>query len=371
MRGFRMTLGVVLLLQSSVAGVGAASDRTAAMAPPDVDRRVLAAGIAGPVVATGVLLDARRHATAGMVAALALPTEAFNRTIQVGDEVPTPTVGWSRAGTNGAFKLRIDPTLLSKDQREKGDRVNLLLIGWNEQSLGQWAMTANVEPVRGQTLRAAKLRLDSPNASNPELRGSKVQPTYCSRTLQSTYDTWTIIGETWPYGAHTGNVTMRVGQTTSVGFASSATGRIGSWSPRGSLDTENSVEDDFNGLSGAFRDYRMQVRYGRYRSTCGYYYEERLFATGGFTSTALDSRDFPTSWNHCAPVVGTWKRTTSDGSSYSLGAGVLISALIGINLGLSTNYSETRTISYFYNGNYKVCGNNDVPSRASRVRSGA
>jgi hypothetical protein len=54
-----------------------------------------------------------------------------------------------------------------------------------------------------------------------------------------------------------------------------------------------------------------------------------------------------------------------------LGAGVLISALIGINLGLSTNYSETRTISYFYNGNYKVCGNNDVPSRASRVRSGA
>jgi len=362
---------VAMLIQAGATTGSAASDAVAANAPPEVDRGVLRASTAGPVVATGKLLDSRKRGTPGLVAALALPTEAFNRTLEVGDEVLTPTVGWARVGKDGSFRLKIDTKLLSRDHREKGNKVNLLLVGWNEASLGRWAMTASTRPARGLKLPVAKIRLGSANSAATELRGPKPQPQYCARTLRSTYDAWSIIGETWPYGPHTGNVTMKVGQSTSVGFASSGTGKFGSWTQRGSLDTSNSVEDDFNGLSGAFRDYRMQIRYGKFQSTCGYWYEERLFATGGFTNSSLDSRNFPTSWSHCAPAIGRWTRTTSGGYSYTLSGGVLIASIIGIDLGLSSSYSETRTMTYYFNGHYHVCGNNDVPSRASRIRTGA
>jgi hypothetical protein len=362
---------LAILIQAGAAPGLAATDPVAARAPAEVDRDVLASSTAGPVVTTGRMLDSRKRGTAGFVAALALPTEAVNRTLSVGDEVRTPTVGWARVGKDGAFKLKIDPKRLSREHREKGHMVNLLLIGWNDASLGRWAVTASTRPARGLKLPAARIRLDSSNDAATESRGPRPQPHYCARTLKSTYDAWSIIGETWPYGPHTGNITMKVGQTTSVGFASSGTGTPGTWTQRGSLDTSNSVEDDFNWLSGAFRDYRMQIRYGKFQSTCGYWYEERLFATGGFTNTSLDSRNFPTSWSHCAPAVGMWTRTTSGGYSYSLSGGVLIASIIGINLSLSSSYSEKRTMTYYYNGSYHVCGNNDVPSRASRIRTGA
>jgi hypothetical protein len=367
----RALCAAALLLQVEGAHVAASSDGTALLAPGEVDRRVLASGTAGPIVARGRLLDAGRHGSAGLVAALALPSEAFNRTIRIGDTVRTPTIGWARAARDGSFRIKIDPSLLSSAEKERGHRVNLLLVGWNEHVRGEWAMTVDTRPARGRPLPAATIRLVTPNERAAVVATGRPQPDYCSRTLRSTFDAWSIIGETWPYGPHTGSVTMSVGQSTSVGFASSTSGKAGSWTQTGSLSTSTSVSSDFGGMSAAYRDYRMEIRYGRYESTCGHWFEERLYATGGMVPTALDSRDFPTSWSHCVSTYGTWSRTTSDGYSYSLAGGVLIAPLLGINLSLNTTYSENRTISYRYASSYKVCGNNDVPSRASRIRSGA
>jgi len=353
--------------------------------PGEVDARVLSAPTPGAVAVRGTLKSDSGKRTRGRVAALVWPNEAFLRTVAVGDRVETPTVGWSATNADGSFALSIDRRLLVPRYVGRDGIVNLTVVGWNASHQGEWHTSAYVATDRrpGPTApgpaktRPIAIRTNSPihAISRTRLTASAgaVSPNIviCYNVLRSTYDADTVIGESWPWGPHTGYMVIDANHTVKLGVATSASGAIGSWKASGSSTESTSIGSDFNGPSAAFRDYRLEMRYGKYQNTCvAGFTETPMYETGGMWYSALSSRDFPTGWNQCARTSGNWWRASTSGFSYSLGGGVKFASVLGIDLSVETNYATTRKINYYYNGIYHVCGNNDVPSRASRLRTG-
>src|SRR6185295_4171009 len=98
--------GLAVPLIATPAGTAVAAAPTI---PLVVDSSALRYATIGPVVATGTITDARGNKSEGTVAALAWPNDQYNRTLQAGSAVPTPTVGWARTAKDGSFALRVDP----------------------------------------------------------------------------------------------------------------------------------------------------------------------------------------------------------------------------------------------------------------------
>src|SRR6266508_2254430 len=125
--------GCAFLLAASTVGPSVGEVRARPVlpdAPAVVDASVLGRTTAGPIVASGRLLDAGGRPSPGTVALVAWPNDASNRAAGVGATVLTPTVGWAAAGSDGSFSLRLDPTLVTADYVNADGRVNLEAIGW-------------------------------------------------------------------------------------------------------------------------------------------------------------------------------------------------------------------------------------------------
>lgn len=71
--------------------------------------------------------------------------------------------------------------------------------------------------------------------------------------------------------------------------------------------------------------------------------------------------------------VGTWERIQkgrSAGSAYSFSASVKIFSFLGFNLGIKRPYASSATMSYVIgpSGNHQMCGKDNDPFYASKVR---
>ncbi len=66
---------------------------------------------------------------------------------------------------------------------------------------------------------------------------------------------------------------------------------------------------------------------------------------------------------------GTWTRSSSSGYSYKLSGGVHAASWLGIDLSLDTQYASDGSLSYYLPRLARVCGDNNVPAYASKVRS--
>jgi hypothetical protein len=312
-----------------------------------------------------------------MVAALALPNEEVNRQIQVGQIIPKRTVGWTRTDSKGAYRLEIDPALVPNGFRSPAGIVNLEVIAWGDGYQGEWGVPASlngddVEAGIGVVRHlqiAAKEKVHSrvgrtlPRAAKDA--GVEASAA-CYEYLASTFNAWDVIGETWPYGAHTAKLVIEETHSHVLGIGISISGAAGTFTASGTQSITTSVEDDF-GYSAAFRDYRMETRYGKYNGPCSGTRAKPILTTGGFMNTGLTG--FPTSWSNCASAVGTWTRSATNGFKYQ--ATVKTAGTLGINLESSTNYATTRKMSYSHPAAYHVCGNDNSPSLASKVRSGS
>lgn len=90
--------------------------------------------------------------------------------------------------------------------------------------------------------------------------------------------------------------------------------------------------------------------------------------TGG-TRTNKDGVTRPT-WNtYCArQSPGLFVRNDTAGKRYEYDAAVKVEELIGIDLGISREYSNSQSISYKIVGRRKkLCGNNDYPSLSGKL----
>ncbi len=355
--------------------------------PLGVDPSVLQAPTDGPVVATGQLTDSYGQPASGTVAVMAWPNETYNRTLRIGSAVPTPTVGWVAAGPDGSFTLRVDASKIRADYVGPDGVVNLEAIGWTSTSQGRWAFPAHIggtalsSSAASPATAVASIRLvakDAPSSVQAGWVGARsnainpsVGPLYpCSYVLQSTYDAMVVIGYTRPYGADTGWMTDDSSHGWTLGAAISSSGAYGSWSASGSSTVTNGVS--FTWVeSVSYRDYRVEERYGKYRLACqsGYtndWWERVQYATGGYQSTNVSN----TSFTYCVQVpAGVWTRVSTSGNNFSLGGGVQISPLLGINLSVDTGYSSSHTLNYRLVATGKVCGDNATPTLASNMNS--
>lgn len=118
--------------------------------------------------------------------------------------------------------------------------------------------------------------------------------------------------------------------------------------------------------------FRDNHQYGKYRLLCGgsyinSWYTQEIKATGGFTDAYVADPGF----TYSCPAVsaGQWSRYVSTGNHLSLSGGVLAASVLGINLSLDTNWDSAHILYYHLVANGKVCGDNDFPSYASRMRT--
>lgn len=111
-RGIRTEMGRRVLIAIVTLGVLATAAPTNARS---IGNRVTSAPSlapsAGPVVASGKLLDPSGKAARGKVFALAWPGEDLLKTLNDGDQIETPTVGWTETKASGTFELGVDQAL--------------------------------------------------------------------------------------------------------------------------------------------------------------------------------------------------------------------------------------------------------------------
>lgn len=383
----------ILSLLAGVAILGlptvtAAASPSVESIPIDVDPAVLHRTMVGPVVAEGSLRDAQGRGARGYIAIVAWPGQTFNRSLKIGSIVTTPTVGWAATAADGSYAVRVSPSLVPADYIEGGGLVQFEAIGWTARSQGRWAFPATIaeggtSSVKTRVAGASgivtvNVPLRQPIQSRAALRTTLAHgapqpaiPGICGWALQSTYDAFTVIGESWPYGAHKSWMKHSASHGMTVGAAASVGGS--SWSASGTSSTDAGVTFTW-AKSVAYRDYRVQERYGKYRQLCAGKYSNNYwahvqYATGGYQ--AVNRTGYP-SWSNCAPIpAGEWTRSSSQGQHYSLGGGVRISGFLNIDLSVDTNYGTTRELHYEVASPAQVCGDNDVPSRASKVKTAA
>ncbi len=336
-------------------------------APVDASRADM--GVNGPTIATGQLLDAGGHPAAGGVVVIAWPSEAWNRSLQVGDFIPTPTVGWGEASDDGSFSLTVDPTLITPDFVNADGRVNLEAIGWVGDRQGSWSFATHVAAAEHP---AITIRAGAPLATRRATAVTPLAGDICSYRLLSTSDRWVVIGETWPWGSDRGWMLSTSSHSVTVGAAVSSTGAYGGWTASGSSTSSSGVTFEW-AESSANRDYRVGQRFGKYRLWCSAsgwrndYRERYVLSTGGFTNALLGSAP---SYANCAPVaMGLWQRDSTLGKHSVFGTGVKIASLIGIDLSVDTNYASTRILKYRLVSAGKVCGSDGVPSLAGKVKT--
>lgn len=192
-------------------------------------------------------------------------------------------------------------------------------------------------------------------------------------TLVNTTRVWSRIGTSFPVGATTAWMDVDGRTSRTYGVAVSNTNKFGSFSKSGSQTVSSGWSNEW-ARSGNQRSYEVEVKYGLYKHlTLKYpkceptYYWKPIVETGGTSVTNGIGRP---SWTHCVKVVeGTWRRYTSSGSAYSNSSAVNISGVIGMDLSVSRQYSNSQSLNYAIKTSKPkmLCGNNDEPSRAGSI----
>jgi hypothetical protein len=322
------------------------------------------------------------------VAALAWPSEDFQRTVKPGDTFRTPTVGSARAGANGAFTLRINPQLLPAGYRSSTGQVNLNLVAWAGGTQGETNVSVQLGSPAGTSATASRtatvakaasveIKVDRAMVATPRLAGATqrpyASPCYYYWVYLSDYYVWTQAGESlpWQYWT-TGGMDITSSQSMALGVAVSASGGWGTFSASGSQNIGSGVTINFLG-SNALQEYDLQTRYGRYglRNICWGYVSYRvspMYDTGG-TQRVGKWHNY---WGNCVPEAGQtrWQRNWWTGYDFNVSGGVKIYNAIGINLSIDSPWSSNYDEWYEFTYASSLCGNNGVPTRASRIEEG-
>jgi hypothetical protein len=376
---------VTLIAIAAIAGgapLSAGATSAGGAVPLGVDARVLAAPTHGVHIGKGQLSDAAGRAVNGRVAILAWPGETFLRSLRDGVVFATPTVGWARTAADGRWSADANPTLIPREYVEPDGKVNFVAIGWTSMAQGRWDFSAwlgaNASRNDATDLSfSANGKLDTGAALlRTSVRSTQRDPSpelgipICGYGRVGTYQVWSIVNESWPYGSDKGWLHHESSHSVTVGSAMSTDGGL-HFSVSGSSTTTAGVSFTY-AKSIAYRDFRVGMQYGKFRQYCGGQptntYSFRVdFPNGGYDDVG---RSGVPNWTYCLTVsAGEWVRNRTDGSAWSFSAGTKVAGVIGIDLSSSTNYSTTLDLHYELVAKGLVCGSNAVPSIAAKVKT--
>lgn len=176
------------------------------------------------------------------------------------------------------------------------------------------------------------------------------------------------VGTSYPIGTDTS--TLKYGSSSTSTFGA-AVKYSGGWSASGSKTVSDDWGQDFQSTK-ELRSYRVSVRYRQQHCTdssgaSSHSHWLPRYETGGTATNILSSRP---NFSTCARVAaGTWWRGQVRGSDYSLSYGVKFKEVIGIDLRTQRAYSSDSRLVYHLNKRRRLCGNNDYPARAAKIRA--
>lgn len=191
-------------------------------------------------------------------------------------------------------------------------------------------------------------------------------------TLLSSSLVWATAGQSFS-GPATNWAEVDSSHSVTTGTASSSSGSLGTWSVSGSQTHTTGNTKTFS-ESLEDRDFQIEIKYGKWRAYCPGAYKYAFtpsYGTGGDRTTSITG-SYP-SLSYCTQTsAGVWKREVSTGDAFSFSAGVKASGALGINLGITNNYSTTtnQKMILFYRPTKvaQICGDTDFPSRARKPR---
>lgn len=370
---------LITLVAAPLAAAPATAFAAATAAPPEVDAAALAASPAGAVVASGRVTDASGRGTPATIAVLAWPTEEAQRSIHDGDRVLVPTVGHATTARDGTFSVRLSAASIPAGYTSRTGQVNLELFAWDASRTGSWHVSVTTDGGGGwralgasldsAPLRLATLRTDSGTlAVTPDVIGGG-----CAWILQTSYYNWVNVGGGYPYGSHSSWMTVGSSHSQTLGAAVSASGTFGSWSASGSSTLTDGVSFTW-ASSSAYRLYDVQVVYGAYQYRCtngyigGWQYNPR-YPSGGYQT---EGTGYPSWTGTCVPVsAGTWSRSITQGSNFSISGGVKAYGVIGIDLSDTSAYASDHALFYQLTASGHICGSDNVPSYANQIKTAA
>ena len=378
-----VTLGAAFAIPTAAGAPQLPAIQAPLSVPGVIDTSVLSTPTQGPTVATGNLSNAAGAASSGWVAALAMPGEQFNKSLKIGDRIPTPTVGWAAAGSDGAFTLRVDRTLFPRGYLNGTGQANLQVIAWNGTTQTVWFTPAQVSsvvaaPTRVNSSPSARLNLRMKDAIVSAPRLSVKAPatpyaTACVYLLVGKYLVWDNVGESLPYTGSQTTSWFSIGSshTDTVGAATSLSGAYGSWRASGSYNTSSGVSITWPHTIYDVA-YRVQTQYAKVLNSCGFYLTYPLGPTGGNAVVASSGPDWCNyGWEVNMSAGVTFTRNTGSGYDFYLGGGVLASGVLGINLSLDSKYASDRSMSYHFLYPGYLCGSNSWPSTSGRMNEGS
>ena len=184
----------------------------------------------------------------------------------------------------------------------------------------------------------------------------------------------TTIGTSYPVGDTKGRMVVSSSDGAKYGIGLDVDSDGAGFSASGSKFTQSGWSFAW-AWEGANRSFRKSIEYTKFRLTCGSpgaVVRQTSWRPTGETGGVGNNYSITVpNWSNCqnAPA-GTWSRDSESGSAYSYGAAVKFASVIGIDLGISRQYSATQKLEYrIPNTAYKLCGSNNYPATASKIQT--
>lgn len=316
--------------------------------------------------------------------------------VRVGlDELPT----WA-VGEDGTVTLVVDAIRTNGAFFETTHSAIAVIAAdgsqrWVDPQSTAAASSDTYRPVSGRAnvrvLTVSKLHLAVPRADKmvklTKLNAAKsgIRPTGSARlgcdltegsTLIDKDVRWADIGSTYPVGNTEARVAISSAKNFEYGVAVKAVGSA-SFEASGSRSISTGWSKAWNFNQVDARVYRKQVEYGKYQNVlvtgvwpwlaCLVSYSWRpITETGGEGFRAGTVQNFTV----CVPVTpGLWSREQSNGQEFNISGGVDFDSIIGLDLSVARQYSETQRTDYRIKGprDKRMCGNGAYPSIANSV----
>lgn len=361
-----------LLVFGGIAPAAQALDDTAS--GEGIPGLIDSASIAGPALISGVLSRDSKTADAGaQVTLYAWPSGDQLSKLNVGDAVKKYPVGFAFTDDSGAFELRIsDRSSLAKYKTAEGD-VDFEVVGLDDGGLYLSYFTASSQDIEGiragkkdvvvESLKDVSPRFEAPTVSAD---GGAVEKA-CTTVKRANLGPFPVtVGYGYTYASGT---TMRFtytsGASSTLGVATSASGKDGTFSASGTSTISSTDQVEFP-TTNSFKAWKTNFRYGKYETNCvsggpAVYVYFTAMADGFAGGSSVQTISGAPSATYCVSNVANSNFTKASTTAYESSVGVGTSGKLGINVSARTGYSQTAKLKFSFANAAKLCGTHDYP----------
>lgn len=301
--------------------------------------------------------------------------------------IKTVPVAKSAAGADGAFEMRIDPSVPLAEFMEGDGIVNFDLVADGPTGVAVFSFPRRLATDGGRTTWLATERATAASESalildvalddGPPIGDDPAAPPpptdkFCVVTNVATWDLrQTIVGEVFTGPVATADLTYTSGSSSTVGVGYSVSGTLGTWSQSGTMSTSSTSTENFpTQFQNNSKQMRTYFGWKDFKTECwdrGAYwasYQAKAYQYQG--GQVLVAASAPSA-TYCLPYPSGSSTSRDSGSAYTFSTGVKLSGVIGIDLSAKTGFNTSTKLTYWFTSAGRLCGTDTYPGSAQRL----